>query len=190
MSTEFYQSEDNAKEYIRMAEGFDGAELIEKLKKELPLGSTLLEIGSGPGTDFLLLQKDYQVTGSDYSEAFIKHLKKEIPEGAFYQLDAVTLDIQTHYDALYSNKVLQHLTDEELKQSAERQARILNDGGIISHSFWKGEGEEEFKGMLVNYQNPDSLQQIFGKWFEIILLEEYKEFEDNDSLLLIARKRS
>jgi len=39
-------------QYIKMAEGYDGGELIEKLKKFLPINSTILEIGMGSGKGF------------------------------------------------------------------------------------------------------------------------------------------
>lgn len=41
----------NVRGYIRMAEGYDGAGLIAVLRKYLPAGSTLLELGMGPGKD-------------------------------------------------------------------------------------------------------------------------------------------
>ena len=47
-----------------MAEGFDGRELIEILKKYLSKGSTVLELGMGPGKDLDILNKNYSSTYS------------------------------------------------------------------------------------------------------------------------------
>ena len=47
----YYGSDDQVEEYIRMAEGHDGQLLIESLRRYLPEGARVLEIGSGPGTD-------------------------------------------------------------------------------------------------------------------------------------------
>ena len=69
------------------------------------------------------------------------------------------------------------------------KADILNINGIICHSFWKGEGDEIFKGLLVNYQTYENLRILFEDYFEVLLLEEYREFEDEDSLLLIGTKK-
>jgi trans-aconitate methyltransferase len=166
-----------------------GKELIEKLEKVLAQNSTLLEIGSGPGTDWNILNEYYQVTGSDNSKEFLDHLKAKNPTGEFLDLDAVILNTDKKFDGIYSNKVLHHLKDNEIVGSVKRQSDILNPNGVVCHSFWKGEGSEVFKGLFVNYHNKKSLQEIFKSDFEIISLESYCEFEDGDSLLLIARKK-
>jgi len=56
-------------------------------------------------------------------------------------------------------------------------------------SLHKGAGDEVFKGLLVNYQTDKSLRILFENYFEILLLEEYNEFEDGDSLLLFGKKK-
>jgi len=83
---------------------------------------------------------------------------------------------------------LHHLKDSELKDSIKRQSEILNANGIICHSFWKGEGSEVFKGLFVNYHDEPRLREFYKKYFEIISINEYPEFEKGDSLLVIARK--
>lgn len=189
MNDSYYNTKESVEEYIKMAEDVDGGQLIKKLNSFLPSNSLLLEIGSGPGTDFQILKKDYQVVGSDYSIEFLNRLMHNYIKDEFLNLDAVTLSTDKKFDGIYSNKVLQHLTDEALRKSILRQADLLNLNGIICHSFWKGEGDELFKGLLVNYQTDESLAFLFQDKFEILLLEEYKEFEGGDSLLLIAKKK-
>ncbi len=127
--------------------------------------------------------------GSDYSNEFLIRLKQNYKKDTFLNLNAITLKTYRKFDGIYSNKVLQHLSNKELGKSILRQVEILNCNGIICHSFWKGEGQEIFKEMLVNYQNDESLLEIFGDYFEILLLEDYKEFEEGDSILLIGRKK-
>jgi trans-aconitate methyltransferase len=188
MTEKFYHTKESVKQYIQMAKDVNGRELIEKMEQFLAHDSKLLEIGSGPGTDWNILKTKYDVTGSDYSKEFIKHLKSENPHGEFLELDACTLKTKLKFDGIYSNKVLHHLTDQELLNSIQRQHEILIPQGIICHSFWNGEGSEDFKEMFVNYHNETELRTIFDKNFEIQLLEPYKEFEKNDSILLIARK--
>ncbi|GAA4832886.1 class I SAM-dependent methyltransferase [Algivirga pacifica] len=189
MEGEYYKTKASVEEYIRMAEGFDGGKLIEQLKAFLPEGSRLLEIGSGPGTDWNILKEVYDVIGSDNSVEFLKHLQKENPEGEFLELDAITLATEKTFNGVYANKVLHHLNDEELKQSVERQAAILSSNGVVCFSFWKGEDSEVFNGLFVNYQNEETLKEAFGKYFDILLLKSYQEFDPDDSLLLIAKKR-
>ena len=188
MESEYYKTKESVKEYIQMAKDVSGAELIEKLKKFLKPASLLLEIGSGPGTDWNILNKTYDVVGSDNSIEFLKHLKAENPDGQFLELDAISLGTDKMFDGIYSNKVLHHLTDEELSASIRRQYEILNTDGIICHSFWQGEGSEMFKGLFVNNHTKESLKKLFDNDFDILLLESYQEFEEADSLLLIGRK--
>ena len=188
MSTEYYNSQESVADYLKAAAEVDSRQLIEKLEAFLPAGSSLLELGSGPGTDWRILNETYSVIGSDYSEEFLNHLKPENPDGEFLQLDAITLEIEQQFDGIYANKVLHHLTDEELEKSIAAQLNTLNQSGIVCLSFWKGEGTETFKGMFVNYHTATELRKLFEPHFEILLLEEYQEFEEGDSLLLIARR--
>ena len=189
MENEYYKSKESVQEYIHMAEGFNGKVLIEKLEQVLAPNSTLLEIGSGPGTDWRILNATYEVTGSDNSDEFLRHLANENPNCEFVGLDAVTLKTDKKFEGIYSNKVLHHLSDNELVDSIKRQAAILNPNGIICHSFWKGEGSETFKGMFVNYHGEADLGKMFSDNFEVLSLNSYKEFDDDDSLLLIGRKK-
>ena len=189
MNEEYYHTKGSVEEYIKMAKGIDGALLIEKMKSFTKNGRKLLELGTGPGSDYLLLQQTYEVTGSDYSEVFLSHLRKTYPEGKFISIDATTIDTAQSYQVIYSNKVLHHLRQEQLLSSIERQASILLPDGIICHSFWKGEGAESFNGTWVQYYDKNELTKLFSKYFEILLLETYDEFDHDDSLLLIAKKR-
>lgn len=186
---DYYKSSESVEEYIQLAKDVDSAQLISKLKKHLPAGSLLLEVGSGPGTDFQILKKDFNVIGSDFSGEFLKRLLVNYPEDTFIELDAISLETDKKFDGIYSNKVLQHLSDDDLAKSIQRQLEILNPNGVICHSFWKGEGDENFKGMMVNYQTIDNLKNLFEAHFEILELEEYQEFDDNDSIVFIGRKK-
>ncbi len=190
MEGEYYKTKESVEEYISLAKDVNGEKLIEKLEQVLPSNSVLLELGSGPGTDYKILQRSYEVVGSDNSVEFLKHLVSKNPDGEFFELDAATIKTSRKFDGIYSNKVLHHLKDEELITSIKRQSEILNAGAVVCHSFWKGEGDEIFKGLYVNYHSEKCLKEIVEDYFEVILIESYKEFDDGDSLLLIARKKS
>lgn len=187
--TQYYQTKETALEYIELAKGYDGRELIKRLNLFLPKQTTLLELGSGPGTDLNFLKDQYQVTGSDFSKVFLKILSKEYPTIPLLELNAVTLNTTKKFNGIYSNKVLQHLTIDELKKSIQSQCQILTEEGIICHSFWKGEGNEEFGGVLHQYYNEATLFVLFSDLFDVLVVENYTELEKNDSLLLIARKK-
>lgn len=189
MAAGYYKTKDSVEEYIKLAKDENGGELIEKLKGFLPVKSNLLEIGTGPGTDWKILTEDFEVVGSDNSQEFLNHLTSSNPTGKFLELDAISLDTDEKFDGIYSNKVLHHLKDSELSDSVNRQHDLLNPNGIVCHSFWKGEVSEVFKGLFVNYHIERSLREVFETHFETLIVEPYCEFEAGDSLLFIAKKK-
>ena len=67
MSKDYYKTKESVDEYIKLAKDVSGKKLIEKLGKFLPKHTYVLEIGSGPGTDWQILNKTYHVVGSDNS---------------------------------------------------------------------------------------------------------------------------
>lgn len=46
----FYDDEETALQYVAMADGYDGRDLIEVLRSQLPDGSSVLEVGMGRGS--------------------------------------------------------------------------------------------------------------------------------------------
>lgn len=186
---DYYDDINNVKNYIEMAKDSDAWELIHKLRKHLKEGSKLLEIGMGPGNDLIKLEEYYKVLGSDKYSNFVEEYKKKYNRDNALVLDAISLDIDDEFDAIYSNKVLMHLTRRGLECSLERQAKILSDRGIVLHTFWLGDGEETYSGMLNVYYGEEELRRIFSRNFTIIELEKYMEFENDDSIIVIARKK-
>lgn len=186
----YYDSKKSVEEYIKMARGHDGRQIIARLKEHLPAGSRLLELGSGPGTDWNILKEDYRVTGSDQSLEFLKYLRANNPEGEFLELDAASLKTDLPFDGIYSNKVLHHLSDEDLLASVRRQYEILRPGGIVCHSFWHGQDSEIYNDLFVNYHSDEGIRILFDDYFDHRLFHFYQEFEKGDSFLYIgARKK-
>ena len=120
----FYDDKKTASQYIDMARGYDGRELIDILRKYVPQAASVLEIGMGPGVDLRILKKHFQVTGSDTSAFFLDRYRETDPNADLMFLDAVELDTERSFDCIYSNKVLHHLTDGELTASLCRQKEI------------------------------------------------------------------
>ena len=134
----YFHTERGIKEYIEMAEGFDGAQLIDVLRGYLPPGSTVLELGMGPGVDLDILSGTWTATGSDYSQVFLDRYRKLHPDADLLLLDATTLKTGRRFDCIYSNKVLHHLTRDELRTSLQAQVGLLNDDGLAMHSLLVG----------------------------------------------------
>lgn len=186
----FYHEKENAEAYAAMCEGYDASAQLKLLYQYLPEGSAVLELGSGPGNDLELLLKRYDATGSDYSPAFIEMLQKRFPENEIVQLDAVTIEMSKVFDAVYSNKVLHHLSDEDLKASFARQAEILNPQGYAFHLIWKTlEAPKEDLGVEFHMRNLEHMKAAMGDLFEIVDFEEFCEFDDGDSLAILTQKK-
>lgn len=143
----------------------------------------------GPGKDLLLLNEYYEVTGSDASTIFVERFKKLDPTITVKLLDAITLDTTERYQGIYSNKVLCHLTRDQLRVSFQRQAQALDSGGIALHSFWYGDGESEHQGLRFVYYRETALQALVEPEYEILDTARYTEMETDDSLYIVLRKR-
>ena len=110
----FFDTEKGVEKYITMAEGYDGVELIKILQKYLSKDSTVLELGMGPGKDLDILKESYTVTGSDNSQIFLDKYKENHQDADVLLLDAVNIPTNRKFDCIYSNKVLHHLSKEDL----------------------------------------------------------------------------
>ena len=185
----YYDHPENVNEYIKMSREADGTWIIDQLKKHLPNGASLLELGIGPGKDLDILKENYQVTGSDYAKPFLNLYKEQNPSIPLLLLDAITLETPHTFDCIYSNKVLYHLEKKKMKASLIRQLDLLNPNGIVAHSFWKGDKEEDYLDLHFVYYKMSELRAIFDKYYKILFISYYKETKDEDSIFVIARKK-
>jgi trans-aconitate methyltransferase len=184
----YFDNQKNVNDYIKMAARYDGKILIDILKKFLSEGSSVLELGMGPGKDLDILSQSYNVTGSDSSQIFLDLYRKRNKDANLMLLDARTLSTHQKFDCIYSNKVLIHLTKFELKESLKRQKDILNEKGILFHSFWRGDREEEYHGLKFVYYTVDDLCKIIGNSYEILEIDTYREMKKDDSIYVVAKK--
>lgn len=185
---DYFDSEKNVSEYIKMAEGYNGNDLIKKLTNYLSKNSSVLELGMGPGVDLKFLNKYYKTTGSDRSKVFLDLFKKSNPKQNLLKLDAVTIETRKRFKGIYSNKVLHHLSKSNLGKSLKRQSEVLLKDGIVLHSFWKGNKTEKYENLLFNYFTISHLVKYFEKHFEILEIAVYKEMKNADSIYIIAKK--
>jgi cyclopropane fatty-acyl-phospholipid synthase-like methyltransferase len=184
---EYFDSRENVENYIKMVDGDDGRDLINILKKHLSLGSTVLELGMGPGKDLEILAETFSVTGSDTSQVFLDLYKENHPDSDLLKIDALSVNTKRKFDCIYSNKVLHHLFKKDILQSFTSQRKCLNNGGLLMHSFWYGQKEEEHHGMWFAYYTEDELLNILGPGYQVIAMELYTELEENDSFYILLK---
>lgn len=190
MDPKYYENEQNVAGYIKFTPAHDGAQLIDALKAQLPAGATVLELGMGPGKDFKQLSEHYRTTGSDFSHAFLDRYRKLDGSADLLYLDARTIETDRGFDAIFTNKALIHFSAAELQRSFDRQHAVLNDKGLILHSFWYGEGEAEFNGLTLVYHNEEDLARMLKGRFDILALQRHAKMADGDSIYVLARKKA
>jgi len=186
---DFYNDPEKVDDYEQMCDGYDGSELYAVLGRHLEDASTLLELGSGPGNDIAYLRRRYRVTGSDLSDEFLSRCRQRFTDTPFLKLDAVSIDTDETYDGIFSNKVLHHLTQDELAQSFKRQQDVIKSGGLFAHTFWLGGKAFEMNNMLFVCYEEEMLLAAVSRYFDICETYGYKEFEEGDSLMVVARNR-
>jgi SAM-dependent methyltransferase len=190
---DYYDDSKNVQEYIQMAEGYDGRTLVEVLARHLTTGATVLELGMGPGKDLDLLNETFQATGSDSALPFLDLYRERHSKADLLLLNAVTMDTDRTFDAIYSNKVLYHLTREQLRASLQAQVGVLSPGGVLLHSMWYGEGEEEMHGLHFVYYTEAAFSELVaglaGQPLEVVETARYTEMEPDDSFYIVLSKR-
>lgn len=168
----------------------DTADVHAVLARHIVSGASLLELGSGTGHDLPLLADRYHVTASDICEAMVNCLRAAHPAIPALQLDAVSIHALGRFDALFSNKVMQHLDDKEVHESMHRQQQVVRPGGIIAHTFWINRSTRHKPFGSKKTKPKACLIEMVAEHFEIAEVMSYGAFMPNDSLLVIARNRT
>ncbi|MBU1118460.1 class I SAM-dependent methyltransferase [Patescibacteria group bacterium] len=150
MKQEFAEKliEQNRKNYNFLSEDFaktraypweEMKELLTYIKK----GDVILDIGSGSGRTFKLLQgMDVTFTGIDISEKMVMHCKKEYGDHAlkptFACQNAVSLSFDDSiFDRVFAVAVLHHIPSYDLRLKAMQEFyRVLKKGGLVLMTNW------------------------------------------------------
>ncbi len=114
---------------------------ISLLKKYLPRGRTIFEIGSAGGNDAAALKEGgYEVVASDYVQEFVTILNKRGLNALIY--DAKKDELPLIVDCIYANAVFVHFTPDELSSFLVKAKPKLRNDKIVFISVIKGEGYE------------------------------------------------
>ena len=184
-----YDTPEGADAYAEMADGYDGRSHVDRLAELLAPGSEVLELGIGPGVDLDLLAETFAVVGSDTSQAFLDRYARTRPDIELARLDAITIVTDRRFDAIYSNKVLHHLTRDELRRSLQRQSEIIRPDGLLLHGLWAGTTTEEYDGLHDTRYLPDTLRSMVPDTLDIVECTFYAEMDTDDSLRVVLRPR-
>ncbi len=186
-SSTLYDTVEGVEAYVAMADGFDGWNHIERLHQLLPSGAAVLELGMGPGVDLERLAERYEVVGSDSSQVFLDRYAHRRPETELLLLDAVTIETTRSFDCIYSNKVLHHLTTDELTRSLRRQAELIGPDGLLLHGLWAGTSTENYEGLHSQQYTANTLAAAMPDSLVIAECTSYQEMTAGDSIQVILR---
>jgi len=187
---DYYENKEKVGKYINFTPSDDGAMLVDMLVEILPAGATILELGIGPGQDFDRLSRHFSVTGSDTSHEFLRLFRERHEDADVLYLDAITLEIERTFDCIFSNKVLIHMPQHDLSTSLARQCNVLNDHGLVLHSFWHGNGDAEYNDLRLFYYTEDEIESLMSHHFDILDIGRHAKMAANDSVYVLARKKS
>ncbi len=185
---DYFAKRENVEQYKRMLADYDNSWMMQQVRRALPQGSSLLELGMGTGVDLLSLAEDYHVLGSDHSPLFVEDFRAQHADIDVCVLDAVDFSLEQRFDCIFSNKVLQHLSPAQAKASLCCQQKHLAPGGMVLMSLWRGPHRTEFMDTLrfVYYEVHDLLRIVpDGLHIEQVCL--YTEMETDDSMLVRLR---
>ncbi len=188
----FFMNEENVNKYYSMLDGYDPKFILDELAKHATPGSKLLELGMGTGLEFDILSNKYDALGTDNSPIFIDKYLAKHPNANVRILDATNITIDTKFDLIYSNKVLQHLTRTDFVESLQSQYDILNDDGIIFMTLWHGDYQEIYLAddtLRITYFSENDILDIVSKQYKVKEIKRYTELEDNDSIIVVLKKQ-
>lgn len=115
-------------------------DFMDRAVADLALGSEVLELGSGPGRDAVLLEnRGMRVRRTDATMAFVAMMRADGYRAEV--LDVLKDDPAGPYDLVYASAVLLHLSRAELASVLVKVRHALRPGGRLACTFKQGNGE-------------------------------------------------
>lgn len=175
--------EDEIFEYFKASEGLEAKLLMARLEKYLEASSSLLDLDGEQSVELMYLRDNLAMHGTEYKEKILNSYETntEIPNSV--------KNVFRKFDCIYSNKVMTHITENQVIESAAKQYNRLNPGGLICHTFWRGDSDVEVNGEKTYYYELEDIRNIFNEHFTILELAYFTEKVPNDSIYIIAQRR-
>ncbi len=123
--SEYYQ--ENYFENPLLVDAFDG------WLKQLPPGGWILDAGCGHGQPVVahLLEKGFQVTGSDFSPEMLRRAIQQFPQASFVNVATTAITYQAAFDGACSFSSMLYMDPIDLLHSIYRLHGALKPGGIL-----------------------------------------------------------
>lgn len=121
-------------------------DFIDEFLGHLQKGNTVLDLGSGPGTNAAYLHaRNLQVTGIDLSEKMIRYAKSRYHEIDFRLGDMTKLQFKANsFDGILASYSLIHLAKDAVPSVLAKLHEILRLGGVMYLSVQSGNSTQGF----------------------------------------------
>ncbi len=160
-------------------------------------GKNVLDIGSGPGRDGLLMQeKGLEVTCLDASEAMIK---LSSAKGLHSVLgDFCNLPFgDSIFDSVWAYTALLHIPKAEVEQAVAEIKRVLKREGILGLGLIEGDTEEYRESLkvgaprLFSYYKKEEVESLLREYgFETVYFETFKPGSRNYLNFIFRKSRA
>jgi cyclopropane fatty-acyl-phospholipid synthase-like methyltransferase len=166
----------------------------------LPEGTSVLELGCGPGTDAAALSAGRRYVGVDLSHVQLSIARLHVPHTTFVEGDFTSMSfLPTSFDGVVGFYAFNHVPLEEVAPTFERIYTWLRGGGRLMTSLLRSEAEdrvEEWLGVPMFFagSTPDSGERLLHETgFDLEMSEVREEGVDDGygpvtSYWVIARK--
>lgn len=159
-------------------------------------GHKIIDVGSGPGRDGLLLQETgKEVVCVDASEVMVKISTTRGLRSVLAEFDNLPFE-NNSFDGVWSYTALLHVPKKSVDTPLKEISRVLKPFGIFALGLIEGETEEYKESSGVNlprwfsfYQKDEVINLVEKHGFELVYFEIFKPRSKN-YLNFIFRKKS
>lgn len=159
--------------------------------------SHILDLGCGHGKDIgIFLEENFQVTGIDLCDAFIKMTSNKYPQANILKQDIRYPEFEDNYfDAIWASASILHVPRNQVDETFNNIYKILKPKGIFYSSFQIGSDEniksklyggKSRKRYFAQYSGKELENKISKAGFEII--KGVKNFYETKWYSVFARK--
>ena len=156
--------------------------------------SKVLELRTGTGSDQDALKQVFEtMVWSNFSQIFFPWYLAKHPDADIRWLHAVAINSnlvkdKVPFDTIFTNKVVQHLTETQFQQSLRRKAEIVKTGGVLFHTLWYGDDETFHEGLRFENYIEQPVDSLIQGTLEFLASEKYFEMSDHDSMVAVLRR--
>lgn len=156
----------------------------------------ILDVGSGPGRDGLLLkEKGLEVICLDASEAMIKLCEEKGLQSVVGDFLSMPFE-NNSFDGAWAYTSLLHIPKADVSKAFDEVRRVLKDDGILGLGLIEGEKEEYRESSGVNmprwfsFYTKEEIEKLLEKHnFKVLYFEQFKPGSKN-YLNFIAQKQT